>query len=204
MLLLVGLGNPGAKYAGNRHNIGFMAVDEIVRRHGFAPWRKRFPAETAEGLIGGAKVLAMKPMTFMNDSGRAVGEAVRFYNLDPSEVIVLHDELDLAPGKLRVKLGGGAAGNNGIRSISAHIGPHYQRVRLGIGHPGNRDLVMPYVLSDFAKSDKAWLEPLIDAVADAIPLLIKGDEGSFQNKVHLALNPKPATTEASKSDKLPI
>ena len=198
MLLLAGLGNPGAKYAGNRHNIGFMAVDEIVRRHGFSPWRKRFHSDTSDGLIAGEKILALKPMTFMNDSGRAVGEAMRFYNLDPTQVIVIHDELDLAPGKMRLKLGGGTAGNNGIRSIAAHIGPHFTRIRLGIGHPGNRDLVMPYVLSDFAKPEKIWVEPLIDAIAEAIPLMIKGEEGSFQNKVHLALNSKSASVDAAK------
>ncbi len=191
MHLLVGLGNPGAKYHGNRHNIGFMAVDEIVRRHGFSPWRRRFHGETAEATLAGAKVLALKPLTFMNDSGRAVGEAMRFYDIDPARVIVLYDELDLEPGKVRVKLGGGAAGHNGIRSMIAHAGPHFQRVRLGIGHPGEKHMVHPHVLSDFAKSDKVWLEPLIEAVAEHIPLLIKGEDGSFQNKVHLALYPAP-------------
>jgi len=191
MKLLVGLGNPGPKYAGNRHNIGFMAVDEIVRRHGFSPWRKRFQGETAEATLSGEKVLALKPMTFMNESGRSVGEAMRFFNIDPADVIVLYDELDLEPAKVRVKLGGGAAGHNGIRSIIAHAGPHFQRVRLGIGHPGDKALVYPHVLSDFAKAEKAWLEPLIDAVAEHIPLMIQGEDGSFQNKVHLALNPPP-------------
>lgn len=191
MYLLAGLGNPGPKYAGNRHNIGFMAVDEIVRRHGFAAWRKRFQGEAAEGSLAGEKVLAFKPMTYMNDSGRAVGEALRFYDIDPSNLIVLYDEIDLAEGKLRVKLGGGAAGHNGIRSIIAHASPYFQRVRLGIGHPGEKGLVHPHVLSDFAKADKAWLDPLIDAVAENIGLLINGEEGSFQNKVHLALKPPP-------------
>ena len=190
MLLLVGLGNPGLKYAGNRHNIGFMAVDEIIRRHGFSPIRKRFQGEAAEAVIAGEKVLALKPMTFMNDSGRSVGEAQRFYDVEPEKIIVLYDELDLSPGKVRVKFGGGAAGHNGIRSIIAHCGPHFQRVRLGIGHPGDKDLVYPHVLSDFAKADKVWLDPLIDAVAENIPLLIKGEDASFQNKAHLALNPK--------------
>jgi peptidyl-tRNA hydrolase, PTH1 family len=194
MYLIVGLGNPGPKYAGNRHNIGFMAVDEIVRRHRFSPWRKRFQGEAAEATLGGSKVLALKPMTYMNDSGRSVGEALRFYDIDPSRVLVLYDELDLEPGKVRVKLGGGAAGHNGIRSLIAHIGPHFQRVRLGIGHPGDRNLVHPHVLSDFAKADRAWLSPLIDAVAEHIPLLIEGQDGSFQNKVHLALNPPPEKT----------
>ena len=189
MYLIVGLGNPGSKYAGNRHNIGFMAVDEMVRRHGFSPWRKRFHGDAAEAVMAGEKVLALKPMTFMNDSGRAVGEAMRFYEIDPSQVIVFYDELDLEPGKVRVKLGGGAAGHNGIRSMIAHSGPHFQRVRLGIGHPGDRGMVHPHVLSDFAKADREWLQPLIDAVAEHAPLLVQGQEASFQNKVHLALNP---------------
>ena len=191
MHLLVGLGNPGPKYAGNRHNIGFMAVDETVRRHGFSPWRKRFQSEVSEGSFGGEKVLVLKPMTYMNESGRAVGEAMRFYDIDPAQVIVLYDELDLEPGKVRVKFGGGAAGHNGIRSMIAHCGPHFQRVRLGIGHPGDKALVHPHVLSDFAKADRVWLEPLIEAVAENIPLLVHGEDGSFQNKVHLALNPAP-------------
>ena len=191
MQLLVGLGNPGPKYAGNRHNIGFMAVDEIVRRHGFSAWRKRFQGEVSEGSFGADKVLVLKPMTYMNESGRSVGEAMRFYGIDPADVIVFYDELDLEPGKLRVKLGGGAAGHNGIRSMIAHVGPHFQRVRLGIGHPGDRNMVQPHVLSDFAKTDKAWLEPLLDAIAQHAPLLVRGEEASFQNKVHLALNPAP-------------
>ena len=191
MHLIVGLGNPGPKYQGNRHNIGFMAVDEIVRRHGFSPWRKRFQGETAEGVLAGTKVLVLKPQTYMNESGRSVGEAMRFYDIDPSQVIALYDELDLEPGKVRVKLGGGAAGHNGIRSMIAHCGPHFVRVRLGIGHPGQKELVHAHVLSDFAKADKAWLAPLIEAVADHAGLLVKGEEGSFQNKVHLALHPAP-------------
>jgi PTH1 family peptidyl-tRNA hydrolase len=191
MYLLVGLGNPGSKYAGNRHNVGFMAVDEIVRRHGFSAWRKRFQGEVAEATIAGEKVMALKPMTYMNESGRAVGEAVRFFDIDPAQVIVFYDELDLEPGKVRVRFGGGAAGHNGIRSLIAHVGPHFQRVRLGIGHPGDRNMVHPHVLSDFAKSDRDWLAKLIDAVAEHVPLLIAGKDGSFQNKVHLALNPEP-------------
>jgi PTH1 family peptidyl-tRNA hydrolase len=191
LYLLAGLGNPGPKYAGNRHNIGFMAVDQIVRRHGFGPWRKRFHGETSEGVLGGEKVLVLKPLTYMNESGQSVAAAMRFFDIDPSQVIVLYDELDLEPGKVRVRYGGGAAGHNGIRSIIAHAGPHFQRVRLGIGHPGERDLVHPHVLSDFAKADKVWLDPLIDSVAENIGLLIEGQEGSFQNKVHLALNPAP-------------
>jgi peptidyl-tRNA hydrolase, PTH1 family len=191
MFLLVGLGNPGTKYAGNRHNIGFMAVDEIVRRHGFSSWRKRFKGEVAEGVLAGEKVLVLKPLTFMNESGQSVGEAMRFLDLEPDKVIVVYDELDLQPGKVRVKLGGGAAGHNGIRSISSHISPHYVRVRLGIGHPGDKNLVYPHVLSDFAKSDKAWVESLLQAVADEAAYLIEGDYAKFQNRVHLALNPAP-------------
>jgi len=191
MFLLVGLGNPGPKYAGQRHNIGFMAVDEVVRRHGFSAWRKRFQGETAEGTLAGEKVLALKPMTFMNDSGRSVGEALRFFDIDPAQLIVLYDELDLEPGKVRVKLGGGAAGHNGIRSIIAHAGPHFQRVRIGIGHPGDKRVVQPYVLSDFAKAEQVWLEPLIAAIAENIALLVAGQDGTFQNRVHLALNPPP-------------
>jgi PTH1 family peptidyl-tRNA hydrolase len=191
MHLIVGLGNPGPKYQGNRHNIGFMAVDGIVRRHGFSPWRKRFQGEVSEGVLAGEKLLVLKPMTYMNESGRAVGEAMRFFDIDPSQVIAIYDELDLEPGKVRVKLGGGAAGHNGIRSMIAHCGPHFVRVRMGIGHPGDRALVHPHVLSDFAKAEKAWLDPLLEAVADHASLLVQGEEGSFQNKVHLALNPAP-------------
>ena len=191
MFLLVGLGNPGTKYAGNRHNIGFMAVDEIVRRHGFSSWRKRFHGEVSEGTLGGEKCVVLKPSTFMNESGQAVGEAMRFLNLESDKVIVIYDEIDLLAGKVRVKLGGGAAGHNGIRSISAHISPHYTRVRLGVGHPGDKNLVHPHVLSDFAKADKVWLTPLLDAVADYAPLLVEGGEATFQNKVHLALAPAP-------------
>jgi peptidyl-tRNA hydrolase, PTH1 family len=191
MFLLVGLGNPGAKYAGNRHNIGFMAADAIVRRHNFSSWRKRFKGEIAEGTIGHEKVLVLKPLTFMNESGQSVGEAIRFLDLEPDKVIVIYDELDLEPGKVRVKFGGGAAGHNGIRSISSHISPHFVRVRLGIGHPGDRNLVHPHVLSDFAKSDRPWVTELVDAVAEHVPLLIEGHDATFQSRVHLALNPAP-------------
>jgi peptidyl-tRNA hydrolase, PTH1 family len=191
VLLVVGLGNPGAKYAGNRHNIGFMAVDEIVRRHNFSSWRKKFKGEISEGSIGAEKLVMLKPLTFMNESGQSVGEAMRFLNLEPDRVIVVYDELDLEPGKMRVKRGGGAAGHNGIRSISSHISPHYTRVRLGIGHPGDKNLVHPHVLSDFAKSDRLWVSELITAVADYFPLLTDGQEANFQSKVHLALNPAP-------------
>ena len=191
MFLLVGLGNPGTKYAGNRHNIGFMAVDEIVRRHGFSSWRKRFHGEVSEGTLSGEKCLVLKPLTFMNESGQSVGEAIRFLNLEPDRVIVIYDEIDLLAGKVRVKLGGGAAGHNGIRSISAHIGPYYTRVRLGVGHPGDKTLVHPHVLSDFAKAERPWLSELLNAVADYAPLLVEGDTATFQNKVHLALKPAP-------------
>ena len=191
MFLLVGLGNPGTKYAGNRHNIGFMAVDEIVRRHGFSTWRKRFHGEVSEGTLGLEKVLILKPLTYMNESGQSVGDAIRYLDIEPERVIVIYDEIDLMAGKVRVKLGGGAAGHNGIRSIIAHIGPHYTRVRLGVGHPGDKNLVHPHVLSDFAKADKAWLSPLLDAVAEYAPLLVEGGNGAFQNKVHLALHPAP-------------
>jgi peptidyl-tRNA hydrolase, PTH1 family len=191
MFLLVGLGNPGTKYAGNRHNIGFMAVDEIVRRHGFSSWRKRFHGEVSEGTLGLEKALILKPLTYMNESGQSVGDAIRYLDIEPERVIVIYDEIDLMAGKVRVKLGGGAAGHNGIRSIIAHIGPHYTRVRLGVGHPGDKNLVHPHVLSDFAKADKAWLSPLLDAVAEYAPLLVEGGNGTFQNKVHLALHPAP-------------
>ncbi|WP_299617819.1 aminoacyl-tRNA hydrolase [Pelagibius sp.] len=189
MLLLVGLGNPGPRYAQNRHNIGFMAVDEIVRRHGFQPWRKRFQAETAEGRLANGKVLAMKPQTYMNESGRAVGEALRFFKLEPEDVIVLYDEIDLAPNKLRVKCGGGSGGHNGIRSIESHIGRDFWRVRLGVGHPGEKDLVHSHVLNDFGKSDQAWVEKLLDAVAAEIPSLCAGDAPRFMSRVAEAINP---------------
>ncbi len=193
MLLLVGLGNPGPRHAKNRHNIGFMAVDEIVRRHSFGPWRVRFQGQIAEAHIGAEKVMVLKPETYMNESGRAVGEAVRFYKLDPAEeVIVLHDEIDLAAGKVKVKLGGGAAGHNGLRSIDSHIGQDYRRVRLGVGHPGDKDLVHGHVLQDFRKEDTAWLEKLIDAVAAELPRLIEGDETGFMSRIaHIMNPPKP-------------
>ena len=189
MFLFAGLGNPGAKYAHNRHNIGFMAVDEIVRRHSFSPWRKKFQSEMSEGTLAGEKVLVQKPQTYMNESGRAVGEAVRFHNIPLSQVYVFYDELDLDPGKLRVKTGGGAAGHNGIRSISAHIGPDYKRVRLGIGHPGVKELVQPHVLGDFAKQDREWLKLLLESVADNAGMLAEGQDEKYQSKVHLAVYP---------------
>lgn len=191
MRLLVGLGNPGPRYAGNRHNIGFMAVDAIVRRHSFSGIRERFHALTAEGTIGAEKVLALAPQTFMNDSGRAVQAALQFFKLQPSDVIVLYDEIDLPLGKVRVKRGGGAGGHNGIRSIDAHIGTDYWRVRLGVDHPGQKELVKAYVLMDFFKEEHPQVQAMIDAVADAIPLMIAGDDGRFMNKVSVALNPPP-------------
>ena len=190
MLLLVGLGNPGPRHANNRHNIGFMAVDEIVRRHGFGPWRVRVQGRLAEGRIGAEKIFALEPDTYMNESGRAVGEAVRFYKLDPAtQVIVIYDEIDLKPGKVKVKLGGGAGGHNGIRSIDRHIGRDYRRVRLGIGHPGDKDLVHGYVLRDFAKADAAWRDKLLDAVAAELPRLVEGDDAGFMSRVAHVMNP---------------
>ena len=187
MRLFVGLGNPGAKYAHNRHNIGFMAVDEIARRHGFAPWRRRFQGETAEGSLDGERVVLIRPATFMNESGRAVQEAAGFFKIAPGEVTVFQDELELPPAKVRVKVGGGIAGHNGLRSISAHIGNDYRRVRLGIGHPGIKELVHGHVLSDFAKSDRPWVEALCAVIADNAGLLASGKDSAFQNKVHLAM-----------------
>lgn len=189
MLIIAGLGNPGTKFAGHRHNIGFMAVDEIVRRHGFSTWRKKFQAEISEGMLDGETVLVIKPQTYMNESGRAVGEAMRFYNLDSEDLIVLYDELDLAPGKVRIKTGGGAGGHNGIRSIDAHCGKDYRRVRLGIGHPGSKDKVTRHVLGDFAKGDRDWLEPLLDEIARNAGLLAKGDDDGFMNKVAIGVGP---------------
>jgi peptidyl-tRNA hydrolase, PTH1 family len=189
MFLFAGLGNPGSKYAHNRHNVGFMAVDEIVRRHSFSSWRKKFHAEISEGVLDGGKLLVMKPQTFMNESGRAVGEAMRFHNIPLENIYVFYDELDLEPGKLRVKTGGGAAGHNGIRSITAHVGADFKRVRIGIGHPGNKDMVMPHVLGDFAKQDRDWLSKLLEGIADEAPLLTSGQDEKFQSKVALALNP---------------
>jgi peptidyl-tRNA hydrolase, PTH1 family len=191
-LLVVGLGNPGSKYQANRHNIGFMAVDAIAVRHGFGPYRSRFQGELADGAVGGARVLVLKPMTFMNESGRSVSAAIRFFKIPVERVVVFHDELDLAEGKVRVKDGGGHAGHNGLRSLHAHLGPDYRRVRLGIGHPGDKDRVVGYVLEDFAKADAAWLDPLLDAIADNFPHLAKGDASAFMSKVALALNPPKA------------
>ncbi len=189
MKLIVGLGNPGEKYARNRHNVGFMAVDAIATAYHFPAWRKKFSGEVTEGRLGGEKVLLLKPMTFMNDSGRSVVEAVRFYRLAPEDVIVIHDELDLAPGRIRVKSGGGHAGHNGLRSIIAHIGPDFHRVRIGIGHPGSKAAVTGHVLSDFSKADREWLEPLLDAIARHADLLVAGRFSDFASKVHMDAPP---------------
>jgi peptidyl-tRNA hydrolase, PTH1 family len=190
MLLFVGLGNPGERYAGNRHNIGFMAVQAIAKRHGIAPWRRKFQGVAVEGAIGAEKVLLLLPGTFMNESGRAVAEAANFYKLEPNQVVVFHDEAELTPGKVRLKKGGGNAGHNGLRSISEHIGNDYQRVRLGIGHPGNKDMMEAYVLQDFAKDERPWVDALCEIVADNVALLIEGKDSTFQNKVHLAMDAK--------------
>lgn len=190
MRLLVGLGNPGAKHQGNRHNVGFMAIDEIARRHGFSPWRRRFQGETAEGTLGDARVVLLKPATYMNESGRAVGEAAGFYKIPPGDISVFHDEIELPPAKLRVKIGGGIAGHNGLRSISAHVGNDYRRVRIGVGHPGVKELVHAHVLNDFAKAERPWVEAMIDALADNAALLIQGRDSTFANKVHLAMQAK--------------
>lgn len=192
MRLVVGLGNPGAGYARNRHNIGFMAADELVRRHSFGPWRSKFQGDVADGSIGGEKVLILKPQTYMNLSGQSVAAAARFHKIAVADIVVLHDELDLMPGRVRVKRGGGAGGHNGLKSIDSHLGPDYLRVRLGIGHPGNKDLVTGYVLHDFAKADEAWLDPLLDALAQTMPALLAGDEAGFMNRVAvLTAPPKP-------------
>jgi PTH1 family peptidyl-tRNA hydrolase len=189
MLLLVGLGNPGPKYERNRHNIGFMAVDTIVRRHSFQQDRARFQSICAEGLIAGRKTLAMKPTTFMNESGRAVGEAVRFFKLDPSQIVVIHDEIDLALGKIKAKKGGGHAGHNGLRSITQHIGADFWRIRVGIGHPGEKERVHGHVLSDFAKADEPMVTRILDAICDAAPMIADEDFNGFMTRVALLINP---------------
>lgn len=201
MKLFVGLGNPGAKYARNRHNIGFLAVDRIAEDHGFGPWKSKFQAEISEGRLGREKVLLIKPQTFMNRSGQSVGEAMRFYKLESTDVVVFHDELDLAPGKLRVKAGGGHAGHNGLRSIHEHIGAAYDRVRLGIGHPGRKEMVSGYVLSDFAKSETSWLDDVLRGVSDGAPYLAQDEGGKFMNAVALrTAPPRSSKTAAPKAD----
>lgn len=200
MRLFVGLGNPGTKYQGNRHNIGFIALDVMARRHGFAPWRRRFQGETSEGTLDGERVVLLKPATYMNESGRAVGEAMHFFKLTLGDISVFHDELELPPGKIRVKVGGGIAGHNGLRSISAHAGNDYRRVRIGIGHPGVKDLVHAYVLNDFAKVERPRFEALCDIVADNAGLLATGKDATFQNKVHLAMQAKGFGAEKDEGD----
>ena len=190
MLLFAGLGNPGSQHVNNRHNIGFMAVQAIAKRYNLGPWRRRFQGVATEGTIGPERVLLLLPGTYMNESGRAVVEAVHFYKLGVDRVAVFHDEIDLAPAKVRVKTGGGVAGHNGLRSISAHIGNDYRRIRIGVGHPGAKEIVYAYVLSDFAKSERPWVEALCAIVADNAELLVKGQDSSFQNKVHLAMQAK--------------
>jgi PTH1 family peptidyl-tRNA hydrolase len=192
MRLIVGLGNPGARYERNRHNVGFMAVDALIRRHEFAPLRGKFAGLIAEGTVGGERVYALKPQTYMNDSGDAVGAAARFYKIEPEAIAVIHDEIDLAPGKLRVKRGGGSAGHNGLRSIDDALGPDYWRVRVGVGHPGVKELVQPYVLQNFDAEEMAWVTPLVDAMAEALPLLVANNAAGFMNKVALILKPPPA------------
>lgn len=198
MIVIVGLGNPGSQYSGNRHNIGFMAVDALQRLPSFAPWSKKFKAEISEGEIAGEKVLLMKPLTFMNLSGEAVGEAMRFYKLAPGNIIAIHDELDLLAGRARVKTGGGHGGHNGLKSLDAHCGKDYRRLRLGIGHPGDKARVNGHVLGDFAKADKVWLDPLLDAIADNAEMLVKAEDSQLMNKLALATGAKPEAEKTAK------
>ena len=201
MLILVGLGNPGPEYSGNRHNLGFMAIDAIVRRWGFGPERRKFSGLAREGTVGGQKLITLKPQTFYNDAGKAVGEAAGFYKAPPADVVVFYDEIDMAPGRFRMKTGGGAAGNNGIRSITARIGPDFRRARLGTGHPGHKDRVMGHVLSDFHKVDRTWVAALLDAVAEALPLLVAGEDEKYQNEVmRLAPSEKLDPRAAARDD----
>ena len=189
MHLLVGLGNPGPDYERTRHNVGFVALEGVAERHRFTPWRRKHQGRICDGTVAGGKVLALEPLTFMNLSGQSVGEAMRFLKLQPADVVVLHDDLDLAPGKLKVKKGGGHGGHNGLRSIDQHIGQDYWRIRIGIGHPGRKEMVEGYVLHPFAKADQIWIEPLVDAIADALPLLLAGDGARFLNDVALRTGP---------------
>ncbi|WP_415158663.1 aminoacyl-tRNA hydrolase [Maritalea sp.] len=198
MHLLVGLGNPGKKYQAHRHNVGFMAVDAIASRHNLSPYRSKFNAQWVEGTIDGERVILLKPQTFMNDSGTSVGAAAKFFKLAPSDITVLYDELDLAPGKIKVKTGGGNGGHNGIRSMEAHLGKDFHRVRIGIGHPGHKDRVHNHVLSDFAKADNVWLAPLLDAIGENAGLLASGQASSFMNKIALAVNGDAPKAKAEK------
>jgi len=201
MKLFVGLGNPGAKYARHRHNVGYMAVDRIHDDHGFGPWKGKFQGLMSEGRLGPEKVILLKPETFMNNSGQSVGAAARFFRLDPEDVVVFHDELDLAPGKLRFKKGGGHAGHNGLRSIHQHIGADYGRVRIGIGHPGHKDRVAGYVLHDFARADQGWLDDVLCGISDGATDLAVGDGGRFMNKVALRVAPPRASAPAARAEK---
>jgi PTH1 family peptidyl-tRNA hydrolase len=203
MKVFAGLGNPGDKYAGNRHNIGFMAVDRIADDHGFGPWRQKFQALVSEGRLGDEKIVLLKPQTFMNLSGQSVGEALKFYKLEPTDLTVFHDEIDLAPGKIRLKSGGGHAGHNGLRSIHSHIGPHYDRVRLGVGHPGHKDAVPGYVLRDFPKADQEWLDDLMRGISDGAAFLASGEGPKFLNAVALRLNPGRSAGGRGKEDAPP-
>jgi PTH1 family peptidyl-tRNA hydrolase len=209
MQLFVGLGNPGGKYAQHRHNVGYMALDRIAADHGFSPWRGKFQGQICEGRLGSGKVVLLKPETFMNNSGQSVGEAMRFFKLEPGDITVFHDEIDLAPAKLRVKEGGGHAGHNGLRSIHAHIGPEYRRIRIGVGHPGRKEAVPAYVLHDFAKADEVWLDDLLRGVSDGAPDLAAGDAGRFQNAVALrtapprsSKSPSPKAAKPAASDRV--
>jgi PTH1 family peptidyl-tRNA hydrolase len=197
MLIFAGLGNPGGTYQANRHNIGFMAIDAIHRKHPFGPWSKKFKSVISEGEIDGEKILLMKPQTFMNLSGEAVGDAMRFYKLTSADITVFHDELDLPAAKVKVKTGGGNGGHNGLKSIDAHCGREYRRVRLGIGHPGSKEQVHNHVLGDFHKVDQTWLEPLLDDIALNVGLLLKGDGSQFMNK--LAGAPAPEAKKKAES-----
>ena len=199
MKLFVGLGNPGAKYAHNRHNIGFMALDQIASDHGFSPWRAKFQGQLCEGKLGSEKVVMLKPETFMNLSGQSVGEAMRFFKLDSTDITVFHDELDLAPSKVRLKSGGGHAGHNGLRSIHQHISPHYDRVRLGVGHPGHKDRVAGYVLSDFAKSEQEWLDDVLRGIGDGAAHLANDEGPKFLNAIALRANPPRSSTTKPKA-----
>jgi len=185
VILIAGLGNPGPKYQNHRHNVGFLALDELHRHGSFSPWKKKFRGQTSEGMLDGQKVMLLKPETFMNDSGRSVSEAARFHKIPLGDVIVLYDELDLAPGKVRIKTGGGAGGHNGIRSIDSHLGKDYRRVRIGIGHPGHKDRVTGHVLGDFSKADHDWLDPLLEEMARSADMLVKGDDATFMNRLSL-------------------
>lgn len=202
MLLFVGLGNPGSQYVRNRHNIGFMTVDAIAKRHSFPPWRRRFQGVTAEGTIGGKRALLLLPGTFMNESGRAVNEAMNFYKIALGDIIVFQDEIDLPPAKLRVKTGGGNAGHNGLRSISAHVGNEYRRIRIGVGHPGVQARVHSHVLQDFAKSEMPWVDAMCEAIAENAAMLARGEDASFQNKIHLVMDAK-GFADKTPGDKAP-